>query len=225
MRLPTTLTILTLAVSQTLPTAASAHTAMLPVVSCPTTFGYSGPHPGKPGELTVTSNTTTEGLAAYSNTQDYLLAPADMSCAGFVAADGVSSVTTWPRGDAKPGHYSHEAGLTLFIEPACASCRAAEACPFFSAFARSLGFPCGGGIPTEEKVYRLRSNIALFEDPPGVRGSGWPSGGGYTANGLVGIENSPAHVDKLVFRSTCTLPVFQRPLCTTSLNQTIDHYA
>ena len=77
MRMRTTLTILALAASLTLPTAAaSAHTAMLPVVRCPTTFGYNGPHPGTPSVLTVTSNTTTEGLAAYTNTQDYLLAPA-----------------------------------------------------------------------------------------------------------------------------------------------------
>ena len=39
----TTLTILALAASLTLATAASAGTTAVPVVRCPTTFGYNGP--------------------------------------------------------------------------------------------------------------------------------------------------------------------------------------
>ncbi len=73
--------------------------------------------------------------------------------------------------------------------------------PLFAALARSPGFPCGSGVPLREQVHRLRSNVTLFEDLPGVRGSGWPSGGSYPANGLVGIGEHG-----LVFRSTCTLP-------------------
>ena len=100
-----------------------------------------------------------------------------MSCAGFVAADGGTSVTTLAARRCQTGALQsrgwpdavHRASLCIFP--------AGDACPFFSAFARSLGFPCESGISADEKVYRLRSDIALFEDPPGVRGSGWPSGG------------------------------------------------
>jgi len=51
---------------------------------------------------------------------------------------------------------------------------------------------------------RLRSNVILFEDPPGVAGSGWPSGGPDPANGLVEYTGSPEN--GVVYRSTCTLP-------------------
>lgn len=205
--------------STILSSAALAHRAALPVVRCPTTFAAGTP-PATPSHLTVYSATTTTGLAAYTNTWDYLLAPAGMRCAGFVAGDGGSSVKVWPPSSVPPSHYSRGAGLTLFIEPACASCRAEEACPFFAAFARSLGFPCGTGIPLEEQVYRLRSNITLFEDAPRVRGSGWPSGGRDPANGLVGITKGYPEV----FRSTCTLPSREHPVCTTSLNYLIKRW-
>jgi hypothetical protein len=199
--------------------AASAHIATLQVVRCPTTFAAGTP-PRTPSTLTVRSSTTTSGLAAYTNTWEYLLAPAGMRCVGFVAGDGGSSIKVWPRGAAQPSPHSSGEGLTLFIEPACASCRAEDACPFFAAFARRIGFPCGSGVPLHEQVYRLHSNVTLFEDLPGVRGSGWPSGGSYPANGLVGIGEHG-----LVFRSTCTLPTSEHTICTTSLNYLIGHWA
>jgi hypothetical protein len=204
--------------STVLSSAASAHLAVLPVVRCPTTFAAGMP-PRTPAHLTISSATATSGLAAYTNTWEYLLAPTGMRCSGFVAGDGGSSVQVWPRGSAEPSHDSRGAGLTLFIAPACASCRAAEACPFFAAFARSRGFPCSEMIPLEEQDYRLRRNITLFEDAPGVRGSGWPSGGIDPANGLVGIGEHG-----LVFRSTCTLPSGEHALCTTGLNYLVERW-
>ena len=62
--------------------------------------------------------------------------------------------------------------------------------------------------------------MALFEDPPNVGGSGWPSGGPDPANGLVGIARRGT-----VFRSTCTLPSGDHTLCATILNYVISRYS
>lgn len=127
-----------------------------------------------------------------------------MRCSGIVAADGGSQVLVWPRGHARPGSRAHTAGLILTIDPACTSCKAGDACPFFPALARKLEFPCSSGIPAAERVSRPRSNLAPFEDPPGVRESGWSSGGPDPANGLVGYTGTA--LNGMVYRSTCTLP-------------------
>jgi hypothetical protein len=67
----------------------------------------------------------------------------------------------------------------------------------------------------------LKYNVFLFEDAPGVAGSGWPSGGSDPANGLVGYDSSE---DDAVYRSTCTLPAGDHALCTTSLNDVLRRY-
>jgi hypothetical protein len=62
----------------------------------------------------------------------------------------------------------------------------------------------------------------LFEDPPGIAGSGWPSGGADPANGVVGLVGSPEN--ELVYRSTCTLPASEHAICTASQNDLISRY-
>ena len=198
----------------------SAPAESVPVVRCQTEFGISGPAPHTPSVLTVGSSASH--LVAYTNTQVYLLAPTGMRCLGIAATDGGSQVIVWPRGSGRPGFHSHTDGLTLTLDPACAGCKAGDACPFFTDLALKLRFPCTSGIPAGERVSRLRSNLALFEDPPGVAGSGWPSGGSDPANGLVGYAGSA--YNGAVYRSTCTLPVSDHSVCTASLNDVISRY-
>jgi hypothetical protein len=203
--------------------AAGAATVRIPVVRCATVFGVSGPARHVPGTVAITGGGPTHGLVAYTNTELFLIGPRGLRCSGIVAADGGSQVIAWAAGQPKPGLRSHGVGLTLTIDPACAGCRAADACPFFTAFARTLGFPCGDGVPAGEIVTRRSPSLALFEDPPGVVGSGWPSGGPYPANGVVGTRGSPAG-DALVYRSTCTLPSADHAICSESLNDVIARY-
>jgi len=202
--------------------ATASTVAVLPVVRCQTQFGIPGASPRTPGTLTVGSSSPTSGLAAYTNTQIYLVGLRGMRCSGLVAVDGGSQVIAWPAGQSRPGPHARTDGLTLSLEPACAGCKAEDACPFFTALARDLGFPCTSGVPRGERVHPLRSNDVLFEDPPGVAGSGWPSGGPDPANGLVGYTGSPKN--GVVYRSTCTLPAREHSLCTTSLNDVIHRY-
>ena len=131
---------------------AEATAATVPVVRCQTEFGISGSAPNTPSHLTVAGG--TRGLVAYTNTESYLLAPSGMRCFGIAAVDGGSQVIAWPPGRGRPGLHSHSEGLTLTLDPACAGCKAGDACPFFPGLARGLGFPCPAGVPARERVYQ-----------------------------------------------------------------------
>jgi len=204
------------------PGAATAAGPTVSAVRCPTTFGISQ-HATWPTRVRVLhSPASVRGLAAYSNSQIVLVGPAGMRCSGIVATDGGSQLVLWPQGEPKPGEHSRGAGLTLTLDPACAGCQADDACPFFTAFARKLGFPCRTAVPAGEHVDDVSSSLVLFEDPPGVAGSGWPSGGSDPANGVVGIHTSGGN--SAVYRSTCTLPASQKAACTVSLNDAISRY-
>jgi hypothetical protein len=201
-------------------TASAASEVQIPVVRCPTVFGATGQARHVPSRLAVA--TAAQGLAAYTNTQIYLLGPQGLRCHGLVAADGGQQVVVWQKGQPRPSQHAHREGLTLTVDSACAGCRAYDACPFFPALAHALGFPCVSGVPPAELVAHPQSAVALFEDPGHVAGSGWPSGGAYTANGVVGTRGSPA--DGLVYRATCTLPDAQHSTCTASLDDVIARY-
>jgi hypothetical protein len=200
---------------------ASVRVSAVDVVRCPTQFGVPGPVRRTPATVNITSSSSTRGLVAYTDTESYLVGPRGMRCSGGVGADGTSGIVVWPRGQARsPGIRARTDGLTLELDAGCVGCQAGDACPFFPAFARGLSFPCGAGVPSGETVVRLRPRVALFSDPPGVAGSGWPSGGPDPANGVVGIKGN----EVLVYRSTCTLPARDHAICTTSLNDVISRY-
>ena len=195
----------------------------VPVVRCPTTFGVQGTVRKAPASLVVLGHPSLpRGLDAYTNFEEFLVAPAGMKCSGGVGADGNGGISVWPAGRGPPTQHSHYEGLTLILDPACAGCRAADACPFLPKFAASLSFPCStAAIPRGEQVYDLNTDTTLFEDPPGVAGDGWPSGGRDPANGIVGVN-----VDEgsSVYRSTCTLPALDHWMCTVSLNDVLARY-
>src|SRR5579862_624816 len=170
-------------------TSSASARSSVPVVRCPTVFGVPSEARQPPRSIAVLgSPASTRGLVAYTNTFDYLIGPPGMRCWGIVAVDGGQQVVVWAPGHGKPALHARYAGLTLSIDPACAGCKAADACPFFPQLASNVGFPCPTGIPPGEHVYGLRATITLFEDPPGVTGDGWPSGGPYRADGLVGLN-------------------------------------
>ena len=208
------------------PATHAAHAAQaastLTVIHCPTRFGIKQKVVWPRSVLVARTPSSTRGLVAYSNSQLVLIGPAGMSCSGVVAADGGESIAAWPPGHVMPRQHAHYDGLTLWLDPACAGCRAADACPFFTALASALGFPCTSGVPAGEQLARLSPHVTLFEDPPGVAGSGWPSGGPNPANGVVGVAGSLT--SGIVYRSTCTLAAAQHQACTISLNDVIARY-
>jgi hypothetical protein len=198
-----------------------ATSTSVPVVRCHTEFGLPPVKITVPKRVGVRGSPhSTAGLVAYTNTISFMVGPANMRCSGLVGADGGNSVTVWPRGVHEPRLHSHTDGLTLQVIPACVGCMAEVACPFFPAFAHKLMFPCTSGIPTHEAVTRPNSDVALFEDPPGVAGDGYPSGGPDPANGVVGIKGRGGEA----YTATCTLPAREHSTCTVSLNDVISRY-
>jgi hypothetical protein len=199
----------------------SASARHVRVARCPTQFGIP------PGRISVPTTvavrgapSSTKGLIAYTNTELFLIAPAHMACSGTIGADGNASLAVWPRGQRRPRKHSRGGGVTLTVIPACVGCMAFVACPFFPSFARRLGFPCASGIPAGEVVRRPNRQLALFEDPPGIAGDGWPSGGPNPARGLVGIKGRHG----FVYSATCTLPASKRHACAVGLDDVRARY-
>ena len=164
-----------------------------------------------------------------------LLAPRGWHCRVETGADGSGEIAVFPpsvasfRGD--PGAYagqSIEAVVALWL-PACQGCVYSAVCKLVPAAVSQLGegmLPCPAKPPQEQDSWirgtadsrAVPTNDAVtFEDPSGVAGTGLPSGGMYPANGVVlyrfnGIGRGQASTE------TCTLPMSQKVLCTTILN-------
>ena len=194
-----------------------AATVTLRVVRCKTEFGVPPGRINLPSHLSIRGVPgSTSHLVAYSNTSTYLIAPANLDCAGLVGADGSSSLVVWPHGQREPREHSSGSGLSLFLIPACVGCKATTTCPYFAtfrAYAHQVGLPCPEHPPSGERVRYLTEHLVGFVDPSFVAGVGWPSGHMLSASGLIGIEPGLAEV---VFTSTCTLPTSSHASCTDS---------
>jgi hypothetical protein len=149
------------------------------------------------------------------------------TCNGSFGADGSGLLALAPVGTSVP-----LSGLTWHL-PASSSTQAIVAmesgassvqgallvCPFFSA-AKAAAQQSGGsscaGSPSQE-VVPASGVQAGFQDPPGVAGAGYPSGGSNAANGVALYQPKPTEAS--AYLATCTLPTAQHDLCTAVLNQ------
>jgi hypothetical protein len=75
--------------------------------------------------------------------------------------------------------------------------------------------------PSFETERSIGSGIVHFEDPPGIKGDGVPSGGGYRAIGVMTYHLDSPNGSWL---ETCTLPANDRTLCSLSLRQFVAQY-
>jgi hypothetical protein len=91
-----------------------------------------------------------------------------------------------------------------------------DTCTFFPELIADL--PCYSKIPAREQVTRVAAYSVLFEDPPGVRGNGFPSGGPYPAASLLMVHPKGSSQPIAAHQETCTLPQVQHALCTTILS-------
>jgi hypothetical protein len=93
-------------------------------------------------------------------------------------------------------------------------------CPLFSsaqaATQQDLGKACTPASVTKEHVVRISAVAMVFQDPPGVAGVGFPSGGQNPANGVALYQPKPT--EPTAYLATCTLPASQQDLCTAVLN-------
>jgi len=208
-------------------------TATLPLVVCQTTSGVTTTTADLPGSVSVSvpaSDASAGNLAVYSDETGRLMLigpTVGWTCTGSFGADGSGLMALAPVGTSVP-----TSGTTWHL-PASSSVQAIVAmesggspvqgaqlvCPLFSvakaAAQQSLGQSCAGS-PSQEKVSRISSVAVGFQDPAGVAGVGFPSGGQNSANG-VGLYQ-PKPTEPTAYLATCTLLPSQRDLCTAVLN-------
>ena len=195
----------------------------VPVTSCPTISGGDRATPPRiAARLPLAASTTTAArLAFYSNGFVTLLGPRGWSCRGVEAADGGRSLSVFPRAHADPllgGHLSADtAGVTAFIDYTGHGPGALLVCSLFpqsAAAALARGITSCPAPPRREQLERPTPDVVLFHDPPGVTGTGSPSGTHNAASGLVSfpqLRPEPSSVP--VAKATCSLPPSMNALC------------
>jgi hypothetical protein len=207
-------------------------TASLPVVVCTTSTGAPTTTTSLPPSVSVrvpTSAAQQGNLAVYTDEAGRLMLvgpTVGWTCNGSFGADGSGLLALAPVGTSVP-----LSGLTWHL-PSSSTTQAIVAmesgaspvqgailvCPFFSAAkaaAQSGGASCGK--PSQEAVVPASGVQAGFQDPPGVAGAGYPSGGANAANGMALYQ--PKTTEASAYLATCTLPAAQHDLCTAVLNQ------
>lgn len=162
------------------------------------------------------------GLSVYADTQGVmeLLGPKGWNCTAAIGADGSGRVTVYPAG-AGP---SSPIAITGLETSACAGCTLTQACPLFPSAATALRSDLGQACPARpdaETVVSVAAGIVSFEDPPGVKGDGQPSGGPYPANGVMTYHQSAPDGS---WQETCTLSASEKDVCAAVLNTFISWY-
>ena len=210
-------------------------TASLPVVVCSTTTGVPTTTTSLPPSVSVsvpTSEAQQGNLAVYTDEAGRLMLvgpTVGWTCNGSFGADGSGVLALAPVGTSVP-----LSGLTWHL-PASSSTQAIVAmesgaspvqgailaCPFFgaakTAVQQAAPGSCSGSSPSQETVVHTSAVQAGFEDPPGVAGAGYPSGGQNAANGVALYKPKPTEAS--AYLATCTLTAAQHDLCTSVLNQ------
>jgi len=207
------------------PTPETSRTAHIPVVSCPTTYGLPDETMAPvPSTMTATvSAAVAAQVAFYSNGTRTLLGPKDWHCEAAVGVDGSSSMRITPPGQASPtgSPPPDQQAVTAYTGGACVGCIATMACGLFPEAWKLFdqgGSACPTTSPAGELVTRPVPRSAVFEDPPGVAGTGDPSGGRYRALGLLvfdpGTGTGGSSTDMpSALKITCTLSDGMAQVC------------
>jgi hypothetical protein len=177
------------------------------VQACPTTYGIPGDHPIRPTHATLALKATeAASLVAWAGGgTPVVLAPRGYACKALVGADGGVHVRLAP-----PGAPTSGPAVDVDVEGSCVGCIAALACGLFPHASKTTGFPCHTAHPKRERVATLLPNVRAFIDPPGVRGSGNPSGGRLQAVGaIVYVPNRTIFAARL----TCTVGTSDATSC------------
>jgi hypothetical protein len=101
---------------------------------------------------------------------------------------------------------------------ACNGCGLTQACPVFTAAwykYHNSGSTCPTTAPSSEITDQLTKNVIGFSDPPGVHGDANPSGGAYTARGVMTYF---ANQFNSSWMETCVMPNNEQSLCSATLS-------
>lgn len=198
-------------------------TVSIAVVACPARAGVGGSsQPPIPTELTAAvSASVASRLHFYSDGYMVVLAPSGWTCTGLEAADGGQSLSVVPAGQADPlaaaVTSADAAAVTARFDYTGHGPGAQLVCGLFPASAAARLAATTGGctmVPAREVVRRPSRDVATFRDPPGVSGTGEPSGGTNAASGAVFFPPPvPPVASANVAKVTCTVPRSLVTLC------------
>ena len=207
------------------PTPEPVHSVSVPEVPCPTTFALpTETVPPLPATMTATVTPDVAALVTYyGNGALTVLGPKDWHCAASVALDGSARMTITPPGQpTRSGSPAPtEQALTAATAGTCVGCVASMACGLFPEAQNLVGASgqgCTSTPPVGEQVTRPRPRSAIFMDPPGVAGTGDPSGGTFRAFGFLVFDPGTAaggsgRAVPSALKMTCTLPDTMAPIC------------
>jgi hypothetical protein len=201
----------------------------VPLVECVTGAGStSSPKPLPATRQVSVPKSMAKQLAAYTDDQGemYLVAPRGWTCQATVGADGNDSVAVYPPGEVGTSKFAlghtwpkSAQAVTGDILPSCLACYVGQACTFFPDAEKDLVRNYGqqikcASLPQREGILRVSSSVISFEDPPGVIGTGEPSGGDFPAEGVVTFKEGTGGTTYGSAMQTCTLPAREHALCT-----------
>jgi hypothetical protein len=180
--------------------------------------------PGSAGKLVIYSDSM--GIMK-------LLGPPGWGCSAAVGADGSGGVTITPT---KSGIRTNSDGalsadstveeINGFQTGGATSQALTQACSLFAAAQKRWavnGQKCYPTKPASEKVLRLNQNSVEFIDSPHVHGNGYPSGGAYSASGVVTFyPNSWQEPQSWI--ETCVLPPNEQSICSATLSNFVSAY-
>jgi hypothetical protein len=205
------------------PTPETSEVARIAVVPCPTEYAAPG-ETMPPLESTMTATVTPPVAAAvsfYSNGDLTILGPIGWRCSAVLGVDGTTRMAItppdrpWPTGTSTPA--PDLPAVTAVGGGSCAACIARMACALFPEASKLADGTCPTGVPAQERVRRPLPRTAVFEDPPGVAGTGEPSGGVNRALGFLvfgtGDDATGALIRPTALKITCTLPESMSAIC------------
>jgi hypothetical protein len=200
---------------------AASTVTVLPVVSCPTSYGAGG-RAGVFVPKSLPADTSQRGLSFYSNGLNTVLAPAGWRCGALVAADGGQVLSVYPPG--KPDYSTRiapkgaqlvqvDVDYTGHLPGGELVCGLFPHSAAAAAVRGSGGLACAGGS-SRERIDDLTKDITTFVDPAGVTGVGAGSGGSLQSVGAgVYPQVIPAPQSVDVALLSCTLPRRGATLC------------
>jgi hypothetical protein len=164
-----------------------------------------------------------ELVTYYGNGTRTLLGPKGWHCEAAVGVDGSSSMAITPPGQPAPSGSPapDEQAVTASTGGVCVGCVASMACGLFPEAWNLFAQPdlsCPATLKLREQVTRPRPRSAVFEDPPGVAGTGEPSGGRYRAIGFLVFDPGTAaggsgQTTPSALKVTCTLTDAMAQIC------------
>ena len=215
------------------PSSTAAHIVrlILPVIRCPTTYGLAQtPTQRVPDRIVANLPVSVAAdVSFYSDSARSLtpiLAPKGWQCSAGIGADGSFGITVYPRGRPDPETSSANtlAASTEVVEAnkqgPSANLAALTACHVFRYTVHVLATggtrapACSRRYARQRDVFvsgsaSAQSGIALFTDPPHVKGTGTPSGGAYPAIGALRYSARVPAAEEI----TCVLPPSLAAVC------------